>query len=252
MFPSALLLVTEVSSPATEEARLTRAFAGLSIDRDYDAWASKEWPGARLVLPRSWGEEGLRLTFSCRRRDAFPDRPGYNDPKSNWTIAQRADDLIRGLLSRWALSGMLDGYHEQLSDLRDRLAASRAHRPVQDLKGFRSLARTKLFDIVTSSHEIQQFASAKWRYRYDVLEMEYVRSDGAERTDLVSALSSSQRNRAKQVRREAELLQSILAVIVEATQTIASIRIQRLAILLAVVSIAIAAFALVVSIGATP
>jgi hypothetical protein len=248
MLPSALLLVTEIAAPASEEARSIRAFNGLAIDRDYDAWGSDEWPGARLILPRFWGEEGLRLTFACRRSDAFPERPGYSDPESNWTLAQRADELIRGLLSRWALTGMLDGYHEQLSELRDSLAGTRTHRPVQDLKKLRSLARTQLFDIVTASHEVDEFMSSRSAYRHDVLEMKYVRSSESERTNVVDALSNGQRRRAKQVRRDAELLQSILGVTVNASQAIASIRIQRLAIGLTILSIGIAAVVLFISI----
>ena len=249
MFPTALILVTEVAAPVTEEARSIRAFEALAIDRDYDAWESEEWSGARLVLPRSWDEEGLRLTFACRRRDAFPERPGYPDPKSNWTIAQRANGLIRGLLSRWALSGMLDGYHELLSELRDGLAGTQTHRPVRDLKKLRSLARTKLFDIVTSSHDIEEFASVRWRYCHDVLEMKYTRSSTPERTNLVDALSREQRRRSEQVRRNAELLRTILSVTVGASQAIASIRIQWLAIGLSILSTGIAVVAFIVSTG---
>ena len=101
-FPTAVLLVTEVATPATAEARAVRAFSGLSVDRDYDAWESAEWPCGRLVFPRSWEEEGRRLTFGCRRHDAFPAEPGYAEPESNLTLAFRADDLVRGLLSAGA------------------------------------------------------------------------------------------------------------------------------------------------------
>lgn len=246
-FPSAILLVTETTSPATSKARSIRAFEGLSINRDYDAWESAEWPSARLVLPRAWGDEGLRLTFACRRRDAFPDRPGYPDPESNSTIAQRANDQIRGLLSRWALSGMLNGYHEQLSELRDRVAESKTYRPVQDLKRLRSLVRTKLFDIITSSHEIEEFTQAEREYRRDVLELKYIRSSAPEPKSLIDAVSNKQRRDSVGVRRNAELLQSILSVTVDASQTIGGIRIQRLAILLSVISVGIAIIAVILS-----
>ncbi len=113
--PTAVLVVTERVRPMSEDAFAIRAFDGLAINRHYDAWESDEWPGARLVLPRGWDNEGNRLVFGCRRHDAFPLRPGYHEPTSNWTLAQRADDLIRGLLSRWAITCLLDSYHEALS-----------------------------------------------------------------------------------------------------------------------------------------
>ncbi len=249
MFPTALLLVTEVAAPATEEAQSIRAFDGLAINRDYDAWESEEWPGARLVLPSSWNEEGIRLTFACRRRDAFPEQPGYHDPESNWTITQRADGRIRGLLSRWALSCMLDGYHETLSELRDSLASTRTHRPVKDLKTLRLLARTKLFDIIGSSHEIEEFTNDMREYRYDVLEMNYTQPLTPEGTNLIDALSTEQRHRSEQARRDAKLLQEIMNVTVGASQAIANIGIQWLAIVLSILSIVIALVALFASTG---
>ena len=249
IFPTALLLVTEVAAPATEEAQSIRAFEGLAIDRDYDAWESEEWPGARLVLPRSWDEEGMRLTFACRRRDAFSEQPGYHDPESNWAIAQRADDRILGLLSRWALSCMLDGYHETLSELRDSLASTRTHRPVKDLKTLRLLARTKLFDIIGSSHEIEEFTNDMRQYRYDVLEMNYTQQLTPEGTNLIDALSTEQRRRSEQARRDAELLQEIMNVTVGASQAIANIGIQWLAIVLSILSIVLALIALFASTG---
>ncbi len=192
-FPTAILFVTEEAPPLTEEARAIRAFVALSIDRAYDAWESDEWPGGRLSLPHSWDDEGSRLVFACRRRDAFPDQPGYHDPSSNWTIAQRADDLVRGLLSRWSLTCLLDGYHEDLSALRDRTAGNGTYRPVRDLKELRSLARTALYDIVASAQEIEEFVESDRAYRHEVLEMTYVRSLRSKRPDLLGDLGRRSR-----------------------------------------------------------
>ena len=238
--PTAALLVTEQVRPLSEEARAIRALSGLAIDRYYDAWESDEWPGARLVLPRGWDDEGSRLVFSCRRRDAFPDRPGYHDPTSNWTIAQRADDLVRGLLSRWALTCLLDSYHEALSTLRDQTALNSRYRPVRDLKTLRSLTRTTLYDIGACSQEIAAFAESDRLYRHDVLEMVYVSEVRGKKRELLVGLKSSQVQRARQVQREAELLRLTLSTSNDLSQTISNIRIQRLVVWLTLISIGIA------------
>src|SRR5207302_388429 len=127
-----------------------------------------EWPGCRMALPNAWRKEDLRLRFSCRRRDAFPESAGYADPESNWTIAQRADEMIRGLASRWALSCLLDGYHQLLSSHRDRAAGHASFRPVRDLRQLRNLVRTDVYDILSASAEISAFATAPVPYAFEV------------------------------------------------------------------------------------
>jgi len=248
-FPTAVLMVTEIAAPLSDETRRMRAFDGLSIDRDYDAWESAEWPGGRLVLPRSWDDEDRRLVFACRRHDAFPDRAGYADPTSNWTIAQRADELLRGLLSRWAISCLLDYYHELVSALRDSSAARRTYHPVRDLKALRALAQTQLYDVVTSTQEIEEFVEADRLYRHDVLELTYVHSADGAPVDLLKELRVSQRIRAQSVQRDATLLQSTLSISSEITQTISNMRMQRLIVLLTVVSIGIALAAILITLN---
>lgn len=241
--PTAVLLVTEQARPLSEDTFKIRAFEGLAINRHYDAWESDEWPGARLVLPRGWDDEGNRLVFGCRRHDAFPLRPGYHEPTSNWTIAQRTDDLVRGLLSRWSITCLLDSYHEALSALRDRTAHDGRYRPIQDLKELRSLTRTTLYDIDACSQEIVEFSQSNSRYRYGVMEMSYVREVHGVKPDLLSDLSASQNRRALQIQREAAILRSTLSTSNDLSQTISNILIQRLVLLLTVVSIGIALWA---------
>lgn len=240
--PTAILLVTEQARPLSDESRKTRAFDGLAINREYDAWESDKWPGARLVLPRGWDEEGKRLIFACRRKDAFPDKAEHHDSTSNWTIAQRADVLIQRLLSRWAITGLLDSYHVTLAVLRDQAARDSGYRPVRDLKELRSLARTMLYDIGVCTEEIIEFSKSDLRYRYSVLDMFYVRETGGVRPELLKDFMVSQSKRAQQIQREAVLLSSTLSTSNNLTQTISSIRTQRLVILLTIVSIGVASW----------
>lgn len=248
--PTAALFVTEVVRPMSEEARSIRALDGLAIGRDYDAWESAEWPGARLVLPRGWDDEENRLDFACRRRDAFPEHSGYSDPTSGWTISQRAHDLVPGLLSRWALMCLLDCYHRALSGLRDQTALNSQYRPVRDLKGLRSLARTTLYDIDACTQEISQYAESDTDFKFDVLEMVYVREVGGKRPDLVNGLQATLVARAQQVKRDAGLLKSTLSTSSDISQAISNIRIQRLVVWLTLISLGIATWAAYTSLQA--
>jgi hypothetical protein len=249
-FPTAVLYITEKTPPLTAEASGIRAFRGISIDRDFVAWESLEWPGARLVLADPWDDEDSRLVFACRRRDAVRHKEHYPDPESNWTIAQHADDLVRGLLLRWSLSCLLDGYHERLSALRDRTARTSVHRPVHDLKELRALARTSLYDIAACAQEIGEFVESDQAYRHDVLEMAFVRQIRGERPDMLRGLQESQGRRSRQVQRESDLLQSTLSIINDLSKGISNTRIQRLLVLLTGVSVAAALWAVYLSLKA--
>lgn len=239
--PTALLLLTEQVIPLTEEASKIKAFEGIGLNRDYDAWESSEWPGARLAMPR-WDEDKSRLTFACRRQDAFPESLGYHDPTSNWTIAYRANDVIPGLLSRWAISCLLDAYHAKLSAMRDEIACDGSYRTVRDLKKLRFFARTLLYDIGACTPEVKEFAQSEYRYEYDVIKMTYAQSESKKHV-LSKSLGSSQIKRAGQVKREAELLRTTLGASNELSQTITNIRIQQLMVLLTIISIGIAMWA---------
>lgn len=238
--PTAVLFVTEQVRPLSDEARSIRALDGLAIGRNYDAWESIDWPGARLVMPRNWDDEGSRLTFACRRRDAFPSSPGYHDPSSNWTIATRANGFIHRLLSRWAITCLLDGYHETLSAMRDETARDGSYRTIRDLKRLRSFARTLLYDIGACTQEIEEFSQSPLDYKFDVIEMTYADRTHGGKQELLNVLRSSNERRARQIRREAILLQTTLSTSNDLSQTISNIRIQRFIVLLAVVSIGIA------------
>ena len=156
---------------------------------------------------------------------------------------------MSGLLSRWALSCLLDGYHEMLSAQRDRSAQERANRPVKDLRRLRGLVRKDAYDIVLAASEIRRFAKSKRIYRYDVLEMEYVRvAKGAEKIKLAETLERGQSARARQVADEAHLFLSTATASTDITQVISNIRIQRSIGIATVISLVVAAAALIIAV----
>jgi hypothetical protein len=243
--PTALLYLTEKSEPLTEEARSIRALNGLGLTRSWDSWHGDDWAGARMALPESWRGSGQRrMVFGCRRKDAFPPQSGYHDPESNWTIAQRANDLVPALLVRWSLSCLLDGFHQVLSGHRDETANRSGFRPIKDLDGLRSLVQTQLYDVALSAQEIDRYAESEFRYCYDVLDMSHILSTTDRPIVLLAQFRSNQRARSEQLKDEQLLLQTTLATTSDLTQTISSIRTQRWIVILAAVSIAIALVAL--------
>ena len=242
-FPTAVLFITEEAKPLTPEAARVRAFHGTGIDLDFDAWESQEWPGARVILPHVRNDGDSRLVFACRRCDAVPDKPYYPDRETNWTIGQFADDQVRGLLSRWSLSCLLNGYHERLATLRDRAARSRTPRPVHSLKELRSLARTAFYDSTSCAQEIEKLTESDRAYRHDVLEMESVRALAGEARGMLPMLQEWQKRRAQQVLSEVGLVRSTLSLVNELAERISNTRIQRFLALLTTFSVAAALWA---------
>lgn len=227
LYPTGMLFVSDGVRPLTEDARRIRALEGPGLDREYDSWQSSEWPGCLMALPHAWRKEELRLLFGCCRGEAFPDAPGYPEPRSNTTIAYRANELIRGLLGRWALSCLLDGFHQLVSAERDRSARSARYRSVRDLHKVRQLLRTDIYDVRTSAREIRELANSKRRFAHDVLEMEYSRQIRGRTIGLLPAMRRGQTARATQVERDSDLLLSTLASSADLTQAISQIRLQR-------------------------
>jgi hypothetical protein len=113
---------------------------------------------------------------------------------------------------------------------------------VRDLKDLRALARTTLYDIGACTEEIIEFAKKEAGYRWNVLEMARAREAGAGEASLLRALRSSQRSRAKQIQREASLLQSTLSTSNELSQAISIARIQRILVLLTLISVGVALY----------
>lgn len=248
--PTAFLFLTKNVVPLSEEAREVRALDAIGVGYRHEVWRSSEWVEGRVTLPYSTFDVAHRIIFCCRRKDAFPAGSGYFEPESNFTIAQRADEYIQGVLVRRSLSGLLDAYHEFISTLRDRWARDGGYKTIRDLKRLRSLVRTTKYDIEACSQEIIDLGGREQRYRIGSSDLYLLRGDGRSRISLFEGLRSSQTRRAGQVKRDSELLHSMLITSNEISQTIANIRIQFVVIVLAVVSIGVAVWAAIISLKA--
>lgn len=247
-YPTAMLFLSEGTRPFTDESQQIRALRSIGLSRDYNAWETDEWPAVRMVFPSGSREQDLRLSFGARREDSFPEHPGTPDSESNWSISQSADDLIPGLLTRWALSCLLDGYHQMLSQHRDMSASLSTFRPVRDLRDLRTFARTDLYDILSMTTEVTALAKSHRNFAYDVLEMNRVEDGTRAKLPLLKGMRKAQSRRGRQVTREAILLRKTLSMSAETTQTISNVRSQRLILALSALSIIIATSAIVIAV----
>lgn len=245
--PTAVLVVTESLEPLTPAVDHVRAFDGIGLNRSYRAWQTDEFPGVRLRVSDSWDEEALRLLFAGRRSDIAPQGPGYHEPESDWTLAQHANDFVPGLLSRWALSCLLDGFNHRLSELRDRTASDLGHAPVRELRQLRRLARTELLDLQAATADIEALARSDRWYRYDVIEPVGADDHGRSRPDLVPSMQEFQLHRSQRLQEDVQRLLTSLSLSAEMTQTISNIRVQRLLVLLTVASVLAALAAVAVT-----
>lgn len=248
--PSAALVVAEQEAPLTTAVDHVQAFDGIGLNRSYRAWHTDELSGVRISIADSWSSPNPRLLFAGRRRDMAPRKPGYPDPESDWTLAQHTDNYVKGLLSRWAISCLLDGYHNQLLVLRDHTASDLDHSPIRELRQLRELARTQMLDVLAVTSEIVTFAADNRWYRHDVIEPVATPESGTARMELVPELQEGQSRRSLQMRDEADRLLKSLSLSAEMTQTISNIRVQRLLVALTLASVTAAVIAVMVTLGA--
>lgn len=249
-YPTAMLMVTETMMPLSEEAQSIRAFDGLNLNHDFVAWKSDSWPLSRLAFPDSWDDESLRLVFACRRGDGAKEMPGVSEPTSNWSIAQQANDLGQGLLTNWALSCMLDGYHHLLSTLRDKAAAKSSYFPIYELGTLRNMLQRNLFDIDMAAQEIRELINTNG-YILQVPHFEEAR-EVRNPVDLLQNMKTYQKRSSNLIARESDLLQSTLKIITDLTQNVSNIRLQRFIVCLTLISIVIAIIAIRIAVTHAP
>ncbi len=256
--PTQLLLIRDGVDPLTEASRHMPALSGTGLDESYAAWRAPEWPAARFVFPRGWEGPTRRLVVGCRRVDAIPEprREHRHEPDSNWSIAQYAQEMTEGLGTRWALSCLLDEYHQRLARYRDESASELRNRPVRDLRDLRRIVRTATFDMLTVASALERYTQNRAQYALSVIEPKRPRSsdtggeDGdadADEIDMIDGLREQQAERARLLERETTLLLESLGASAGFAQAISNIRLQRLVIALTLISVTLATLAVILA-----
>lgn len=254
--PTAQLLTTEVAEPLSEAMDESReAYDATGLTGSYRSWRADEWPAIRLALPDTFFDESSRaLTFACRRADSFDPKTAHIPDQSDWSIAQYADDRIRGLLIRWAASMLLAEHRRRLATVRDLVGAgTQGHSTVGNLKLARRLIAVEAVDVEVTAAEVKRLASNESLYRHDVLEpveADPIRRGGVgEPVKLLESLRHRQIEEANELTEQLQILVGALASSSSITAAISSVRLQRLVLLLTAVSIAIATWAAVRAAG---
>jgi hypothetical protein len=246
-YPTAELLLTGLDDPA-EEFDYRHAFSVLGISRSPDRWESPDWDGVGLYLPHPIHEDqpGLALRFAANRWAAFPRSNDDDHSQSNWAVAHHADDFVKQVLEKWAVTCALNGYRQRLAVLRDEASGAgwRSHRPVQDLRTIRRLVLTDALGAETAARDAKHFAgpdAIPWELHTPrFFEAEH---RGREPLDLLKMLREGQLGRAAELERDEEILRSALSTVSNLTASVSNIRLQRVVIVATALSLMVALLA---------
>ena len=172
-FPTCEFITLRKAIPFPGRDELDRATGEwlriLDIDHDFDSWQAEQLPGLKFTWPLMRDTEGRFHAVIAAREDAFPEdqlqayggggRIGY---------VLYVDALVRGLLSRWALLGVLTGFERHLNNIRDSATFDPHHRakPLQLLKTFGSHFAHSV-DISAASVELRRFSEQKRHFDYE-------------------------------------------------------------------------------------
>lgn len=242
-FPAAALNVLEAAEPFVEDGPGWQRAAGL--DNWWGTWRSEEWPGCVLAIPGGgYGEVRhlMRLAVKQSHTEEWRlDRPG------NWNVSLNADDSLAGLLARWAILTASYGQREALVTVRDVTAGKTEHRVVRELKTLRQRASSSALDAELLAREGVQLANDKNRLRHGTVEFKREDSGNSEDVELLDLLSQNLLSHSEDLGRINRLVLDTTALTANLTAAISSIRLQRVVIIVSIVSLTIATIALMVA-----
>lgn len=238
--PRAGLYVTEKSPPFSAEMENMSVFDGIGLNRTFSAWRVKELKNAGVIFTSN--DSGIqRMNIGCRRSDFASSEITPSEPSNNNDIRFHIQLLMEKTMVCWSLSLLLDTYHEIISTKRDIASSNGSFSTLRDLKDLRHLAKNTLFDIEITCLEIRRLRKNSYFLYHNTAKLYFI--DGVnnnERELLTDHFKTKYKNGSQSVSAEAILLQKMLETVNGLTQTISSVKLQRIVFSVSFLSLVVA------------
>lgn len=118
-------------------ARLPEYLSALGMDFDFDTWRSADIPGLKFTVSKRRSRAPQYHSILAVRESDFDQEKlkSWGEPSRSAQI-NYIDHMIKGVLSRWAILPMLEGYGRHLNEIRDSATfrPNTRHKPVEVLE----------------------------------------------------------------------------------------------------------------------
>lgn len=254
--PHTRIVLTAAEPPFDDDPR--GAFAVARIGSSYGTYlgTDKGFEGWHLQTRSQIMGEGRDArvwTFAARRSDV--GEHGLTDSRgdTNWGVTQRFSSEHVGLVALHGLRILMDEFFIELARLRDDAGGDRRFpRPVREAKRLNQYLVTTGLDTSAFASDIAELASNLDWFRWGVPEYmevvsEQARNHGRSARDLVPDISEGLAVGARRLGAMAAQTQDNLRASAELRQAIENTRLQRIVILVSVVTLIVATLTLMVA-----
>ena len=142
----------------------------LNVDTDIDAWEADSLRSLKFDWLLSRDEKSRFHAVVAAKEDAFPEeklRTYGGGDRASYVVY--VDDIMNGLLSRWALLCMLLGFERHLNNIRDsaKFKPTKKEDPLHLLRELSGHVSQSV-DIAIASAELRHFAEQKASFEHDL------------------------------------------------------------------------------------
>ena len=190
-------------------------------------------------------------TIAARRSDVGREGASDASGQSNWSLTQRFGSDHALLVSRYALTALLDIYAARLARLRDAAGRRRLiRRPVNDARNLDRYLLTDGLDAATITADIANLTKDLTNFRWGV--PEYTEDQGdlseswkkREPLELVPRLCESLKERAARLAEDTANTDGNLRASSELRQAVANTRLQRAVVIFTIAALVVAVVSL--------
>lgn len=142
----------------------------LDVNTDRDAWEADSLHSLKFNWPHSRDEKSRFHAVVAAKEDAFPEeklRTYGGGDRASYVVY--VDDIVNGLLSRWALLCMLLGFEHHLNNIRDsaKFKPTKKENPLNLLRELRDHLSQSV-DIAIASAELRNFCAQKAYFEHNL------------------------------------------------------------------------------------